>query len=121
MSDAPLTAIHHLDSRHELPIAYLDVSPADLYVPINGDGQLGDLVGKMLTLFDATGLPAEQSKAVKGLVRTQIRSWYADCQHNAETSYKGCIAPIVGLRDVQNGTVRKYVWLAEGNHAISVA
>lgn len=122
MSDAPLqTATHPLDERHELPIPYLGVVDENLYVPINGDYQLDDLIGKVLTLLDATGMPAQQGKAVKDLIKGQIRSWYADARYNAETSYRGCIAPIVCLRDVSNGTERKYVWLAEGNHAVSVA
>lgn len=121
MSDAPPRATHPLDERHQLPVQYLDIMPENLFVPINGEGQLNELIGKMLTLFDAAGLPAPQAKAIKDLCRTQIRSWYAAALYNAETSWRGCIAPIACLRDPSNGTERKYVWLAEGNHAISVS
>ena len=119
--EAPLTAIHHLDERHQLPIRYLDFMPDDLYAPINGGYQLDDLIGKTLTLLDALGLPAEQAKAVKDLTKQQIRRWYADALANAETSYRGCLAPIVMLRHTSNGTERKAVWLAEGDHAVSVS
>ena len=118
---APLTATHPLDERHELPIKYLDVMPDDLYVPINGGYQIDGLLGKVLTILDAAGMPAAQAKAIKDITKTTIRSWYSDCQYNAETSFRGCIAPIVGLRHTSNGTERKYVWLAEGNHAVSVS
>lgn len=116
--DSP--APHPLDERHTLPVPYLDFTPDDLYVPINGGYQLDSLVGKMLTVVDAIGLPDPQAKAVKGLARQFIGQWYAETQHNAETSYRGCLAPIVALRDTSNHTERKYVWLAEGDHAVSV-
>lgn len=121
LENSPVAAPHPLDERHQLPIPYLDVMPDDLYAPINGGYQLDDLVGKILTLFDAIGMPVDQSKAVKDLAKQQIRRWYADALNNAETSYRGCIAPIVALRHTSNGTERKYVWLAEGNHAVSVS
>lgn len=121
MSDAPLTAIHHLDERHDLPISYLDVMPDDVFIPINGGYQLNDLIGKLLTLLDVVGMPPAQGKAVKDLARQQVRDWYADAKFGAETSYRGCMAPIVALRHVTNGTERKYVWLAEGDHAVSVS
>lgn len=121
LSEVPLTALHHLDERHQLPIRYLDFMPDDLYAPINGGYQLDDLIGKVLTLLDATGMQAVQAKAVKDLVKGQIRSWYAEALNNAETSYRGCVAPIVALRHTSNGTERKYVWLAEGDHAVSVS
>lgn len=117
----PRTADHALDARHQLPIQYLDVMPDDLYAPINGGYQLDGLIGKVLTLLDATGMPPAQGKAVKDLVKGQIRDWYAEALDNAETSFRGCIAPIVALRHTSNGTERKYVWLAEGNHAVSVS
>lgn len=119
--ETPLTAIHHLDERHQLPVRYLDFMPDDLYTPINGGFQLDDLLGKVLTIIDALGMPADQAKAVKDLTKNQIRRWYADAQHNAETSYRGCVAPIVMLRHTSNGTERKAVWLAEGDHAVSVS
>lgn len=121
MSDDQSPAPHPLDARHQLPISYADVMPDDLYVPINGGHQLNDLIGKLLTLLDAVGMSPAQGKAVRDLARQQIRGWYAEARHNAETSYRGCIAPVVGLRDPGNGTERKYVWMAEGNHAISVS
>lgn len=117
----PTTAAHPLDDRHQLPIGYLDFLPDDLYAPINGGYQLNDLIGKVLTLLDATGMPDGQAKAVKDLIKGQIRSWYADALDNAETSFRGCLAPIVMLRHTSNGTERKAVWLAEGNHAVSVS
>lgn len=124
--EVPLTALHPLDERHQLPVRYMDFMPDDLYAPINGGYQLDDLIGKVLTLLDATGMPDGQAKAVKDLIKGQIRRWYADSLDNAETSYRGCIAPIVVLRNVGpgttgNGTERKYVWLAEGDHAVSVS
>lgn len=125
-SDPFAPAAHPLDDRHDLPVPYLNFMPDDVYAPINGGYELDDLIGKVLTLLDATGMPAGQAKAVKDLVKGQIRRWYTEALHNAETSYRGCIAPIVCLRNIgtgttNNGTERKYVWLAEGNHAVSVS
>lgn len=119
--EIPTPAPHPFDERQALPIPYLDVMPDDRYVPINGGFQLDDLVGKVLTILDALGMQPVQAKAVKDLTRNQIRRWYADAQSNAETSYRGCVAPIVALRHTTNGTERKYVWMAEGNHAVSVS
>lgn len=121
LENSPVAAPHPLDERHQLPIPYLDVMPDDLYVPINGGYQLDSLIGKVLTLLDATGMPPAQAKAVKDLVKGQIRTWHVEAQYNAETSFRGCIAPIVALRHTSNGTERKYVWLAEGDHAVSVS
>lgn len=119
--DLTTPAPHPLDVRHQLPVSYCDIMPDDKFVPINGGYQLNDLVGKTLTLLDAIGMSPDQAKAVKSLARQQIHAWYADAMRNAETSYRGCVAPIVALRHVTNGTERKYVWLAEGDHAVSVS
>jgi hypothetical protein len=74
----------------------------------------------MLTHVEAMGLPERAEKANKDLVRQSIYQWFSDVQENSITSYRGCIAPIQVLRHT-NGTERKYVWLAAGDHAVSVS
>lgn len=126
VTDPSAPAPHPFDERQVLPLPYINVIPDDLHVPINGGYQLDELIGKALTILDAAGMNDTQGKAVKDLLRQTIRRWYADAKHHAETSYRGCVAPIVMLRNIgpgttNNGTERKTVWLAEGNHAVSVS
>ena len=91
----------------------------DVYFPINYDLQVRDLLGKMLTHVDALGLPEAQGKAAKDLVRQTFGVWFDRVQENSMTSYRGCVGPIEVLRE-SNDTERKYVWHAEGDHAVSV-
>lgn len=93
--------------------------PDDFYYPING-AQLRDLVGKLLTHVEAMGLAERVEKANKDLIRQTLYTWWATAQDNSKTSYRGCIAPIEVLRN-PNRTERKYVWHADGDHAVSVS
>lgn len=91
----------------------------DRFFPVSHP-QIQTLLGKMLTHIEAMGLPEKAEKANKDLVRQSIYGWFTDVQENSMTSYRGCIGPIVLLRDT-NGTERKYVWVQKaGNYAVSV-
>jgi hypothetical protein len=91
---------------------------SDNYFPTN-HLQVQQLVGKMLTHIEALGIPAGQEKAAKDLVKQTIYGWFANVQENSMTSYRGCIAPLQMLRHA-DGTERKVVWLAVGDHAVSI-
>jgi hypothetical protein len=90
----------------------------DVYFPVNYL-QIRALLGKMLTHVDALGLDAFQRDAVKSLVKQSFHQWWDGAQENSMTSFRGCIAPIELLRGA-DGKDRKYVWHAEGDHAVSV-
>lgn len=94
------------------------VDSDDYYFPVDHP-QIRNLVGVILTHIEAMGLPERAEKANKDLAKKAIYSWFNDVQENSMTSYRGCIAPIQTLRD-SAGRARKYVWLADGEHAVSV-
>lgn len=94
------------------------ISGSEIYFPISHN-HLRDLVGKVLTHVDALGLPNTQGQAAKDLIKQSLYRWFDEVQENSMTSYRGCIAPIEVLSDA-DGHDRKYIWHAEGNHAISV-
>lgn len=94
-------------------------NPDDFYFPVN-ISQLRELVGKMLTHVEAMGLPERAEKANKDLVRQSLYKWWEEAQEDSLTSYRGCIGPVELLRHT-NGTERKYVWHADGDHAVSVS
>lgn len=94
------------------------LAPEDSFFPINSD-QVNRLLGKLLTHIDALGLPPGQAKANKDLIRQSLQQWFNEAKDNSRTSHRGCIAPIQLLRH-RNGTERKYVWRAVGDHAVSV-
>ena len=112
-------AVADAGERHDLPTPFLEASPSDVFIPIN-QPQIGDLLGKLLTQIESMGLPERAESATKSLIRQHVQGWFGDARTNAVTSYRGCIAPIQVLRN-PNGTERKYVWLAEGDHAVSVS
>lgn len=114
----PITSVVSRNAANQLVIEGGRANFEDLYFPVN-EPQIRDLIGKILTHVDAMGLPERVEKANKDLIKQALWRWFSDAQENSMTSYRGCIGPIEVLR-ATNGTERKYVWHAEGNHAVSV-
>lgn len=72
------------------------------------------LLGKLLTHIEAMGLPERAEKANKDLIRQTFWKWWADVQENSTTSWKGCIAPILDLKDPKTSDQKPgYYWLTE--------
>lgn len=95
-----------------------DANTDEIYFPINHP-LVRDLLGKVLTIADATITGETQNKAAKDLIRQSVYRWFVTVQENSLTSYRGSIAPIELLFD-SDGRSRKYVWHGDGDHAVSV-
>lgn len=67
--------------------------PNDFYFPINLS-QFEDLVGKVLTQFEAINLPASVEQANKQIIKQLLWRWYDGVQENCITSWRAIIGPI---------------------------
>jgi hypothetical protein len=85
----------------------------DFYFPINVH-QFEDLVGKVLTQFEAINLPEKVEQANKDIVKQLLWRWFDNVQENSITSWKAIVGPIdIKEREKELG------WIREGKSGLS--
>ena len=69
-------------------------APENYYYPINVD-QIRQLEESLHTRLEMLNLTKKAEDAAKVVFNEYLWEWFSKAQHNAEESYKGCIAPVI--------------------------
>lgn len=69
-------------------------APENYYFPININ-QIRELEESLHTRLEMLNLTKKAEDAAKIVFNEYLWRWFSDAQENSNTSYKGCIAPVV--------------------------